>query len=323
MRISKEKYGEMYIKMLHARLFEEKLAYLFSMGLVHGTTHLYTGEEASAVGACCALEPEDLITGTHRGHGQSIGKGIDLNRMMAEMLGKATGCCKGRGGSMHIADFEKGNLGTNGIVGGGHAIAAGAALTLRMKKKNNVVVCFFGDGASNEGSFHESLNLASVWKLPVIFFCENNLYGMSTPVSKSMNIGNIADRAAAYGIKGEIVDGNDVVEVYKTVSNAREYAKNNGPVLIEAKTYRWRGHSKNDSNVYRTEEEIASWREKCPIKRFRGYLENSKIFTANELDAMEKQAEEDIENAVEFAQNSPYPGLDTIMEDVYAQGEQK
>lgn len=316
--ISKEKMKEMYIKMLHTRLFEEKVAYFFSMGMVHGTTHLYVGEEASAIGACCALETEDLITSTHRGHGQCIGKGIDLNKMMAELLGKVTGYCKGKGGSMHIADLERGNLGANGVVGGGHCISVGAALTLRMKKKDNVVLCFFGDGAANEGSFHEALNLASVWKLPVIFFCENNHYGMSVPVTKSMNIKNVAERAAAYGIKGETVDGNDVIEVYEAVKKAREYVMENGPTLIEAKTYRWLGHSKSDANVYRTREEIASWKEKCPIKRFRTYLEDNKTFTAEELDEIEKRAAEEIEQAVEFARNSPYPDLDTILEDVYA-----
>lgn len=318
MTISKAKHKEMYIKMLHTRLFEEKVAYFFSMGMVHGTTHLYVGEEASAVGACCALDEEDLITSTHRGHGQCIGKGIDLNRMMAELLGKVTGYCKGKGGSMHIADLERGNLGANGVVGGGHCISVGAALTLKMKKKNNVVVCFFGDGAANEGSFHEGLNLASVWKLPVIYFCENNLYGMSVPTSKSMNIKDVAERAAAYGIKGQIIDGNNVVEVYETVKKAKEYVKKNGPILIESKTYRWLGHSKSDANVYRTKEEIAAWKEKDPIKWHRNYLLENGIFTAEELDAVEKQAKEDIEKAVEFAESSPYPPLDIIMEDVYA-----
>lgn len=182
MNIDKSRLKEMYLKMLHVRRFEEKVAYLFTLGKVHGTTHLYVGEEASAIGACSALEEKDLITSTHRGHGHCIGKGIDLNRMMAELLGKKAGYCKGKGGSMHIADLSRGNLGANGVVGGGHSIAVGAALTLQMKKLDQVVVCFFGDGASNEGSFHEALNLASVWKLPIIFFCENNLYGMSVPI---------------------------------------------------------------------------------------------------------------------------------------------
>jgi pyruvate dehydrogenase E1 component alpha subunit len=237
---------------------------------------------------------------------------------MAELLGKETGYCKGKGGSMHIADLSRGNLGANGVVGGGHSIAVGAALTLRMNKSDQVVVCFFGDGASNEGSFHEALNLASVWKLPVIFFCENNLYGMSVPTSKSMNVKDVAARAAAYGIPGKVLDGNDVIGVYEAVLEAKEYVKHNGPILLEAKTYRWLGHSKSDANVYRTKEEIASWKEKCPIKRFRKYAEENGLFTASELDAIEKQTTEDIEKAVEFAEQSPYPSLDTILDDVYA-----
>lgn len=318
MEISKEKYKEMYEKMHHVRKFEEKVAYFFSMGMVHGTTHLYVGEEATGVGACSALEDKDLITSTHRGHGHCIGKGIDLNKMMAELLGKSTGYCKGKGGSMHIADLTRGNIGANGVVGGGHAIAVGAGLTIKMKKEDRVVVCFFGDGASNEGSFHEAINLASVWKLPIIFICENNLYGMSVPTSKSMNIKDVADRAAGYGIKGMVIDGNDVEEVYKTVMEAKDYVKQNGPILIEAKTYRWLGHSKSDANVYRTKEEIASWKEKCPIKRLGNYLVENNIFTKEELDEIDKKTTEDMERAVEFAEKSPYPSLDTILEDVYA-----
>lgn len=316
--INKEKLHEMYEKMLHTRNFEEKVAYFFSMGMVHGTTHLYVGEEATGVGACCALDEHDIITSTHRGHGQCIGKGINLNRMMAELLGKATGYCKGKGGSMHIADVSKGNLGANGVVGGGIPIATGAGITVKMKKQDRVVVCFFGDGASNQGCFHESVNLASVWKLPVIYLCENNLYGMSTHISKSMNITDISVRAQAYGIPGKSIDGNNVLEVYGTVLEAKEYVKKNGPILIVANTYRITGHSKSDANVYRTKEEIAAWKEKCPIKAMRKYLEDNGIFTAEELDFIEKKAHEDIEKAVEYARNSPYPSLDTILEDVYA-----
>ena len=318
MNIDKTKLKEMYLKMLHIRRFEEKVSYLFTLGKVHGTTHLYVGEEASAVGACCALEEKDLITSTHRGHGHCIGKGIDLDRMMAELLGKETGYCKGKGGSMHIADLTRGNIGANGVVGGGHSIAVGAALTLRMSKSDQVVLCFFGDGASNEGSFHEALNLASIWKLPVVFFCENNLYGMSMGAGKSMNIEDVAMRAAAYGIPGKVVDGNNVLEVYQATLEAREYVRHNGPMLLEAKTYRWLGHSKSDANIYRTKDEIAEWKEKCPIKSFRKYLADNSIFDSSELDAIEKQAALDIERALEFAEQSPYPSFDSICEDVYA-----
>jgi pyruvate dehydrogenase E1 component alpha subunit len=287
--------------------------------MVHGTTHLSVGEEASGVASCMALHDDDLITSTHRGHSQVIGKGVDLNKMMAELLGKTTGYCKGKGGSMHIADVERGNLGANGVVGGGHGIATGAALTQQMKNTGKVVMCFFGDGATNEGSFHENINLASVWKLPVIYFCENNIYGMSVSIEKSMNITDIAIRAKSYGIPGYTIDGNDAVEVYETVKKAAEYCRSGkGPVLIESKTYRYLGHSKSDANAYRTKEEIAQWRKNDPIKRLKAYMIENNISTEEALTAIEEKAREDIEAAVEFANNSPNPSLDTITEDVYA-----
>ena len=316
--ISREKMSEMYEKMLHVRKFEEKVAYFFSMGQIHGTTHLYIGEEASGVGACSALEDKDVITSTHRGHGHCIGKGIDLNKMMAELLGKETGYCKGKGGSMHIADVSRGNLGANGVVGGGLPLSVGAGLTTKMKNIDRVVVCFFGDGASNQGSFHEALNLASIWKLPIIYICENNQYGISMSVKKHVNIPDLSIRASSYGIPGKTIDGNDVLLVYQTVLEAKEYVKKNGPMLIVANTYRWMGHSKSDANRYRTKEEIAEWKEKCPIKRFREYLEENGIFTAKELDEIDRKTTNDIENAVEYAKNSAYPSLDTILDDVYA-----
>lgn len=317
--ISRDILLEMYMRMNEARAFENKVSYFFARGMVHGTTHLSIGQEASGVASCMALREDDYITSTHRGHSQVIGKGIDLNRMMAELLGKYTGYCKGKGGSMHIADVEAGNLGANGVVGGGIAIAVGAALTQQMKKTGRLVLCFFGDGATNEGSFHESLNLASVWKLPVIFFCENNFYGMSVPQSKSMNIKNIADRAKSYGMPGYTIDGNDAIEVYKTVKEVAEYVRSgNGPVLIESRTYRWLGHSKSDAQVYRTKEEIEEWKAKCPIKRLRNCLLENKIATEEELDKIEKKAVDDIEKAVEFANESPEPPLEILTEDVYA-----
>ncbi len=315
----KEKMVEMYKRMNEARSFEEKVSFFFARGMVHGTTHLSVGEEASGVASCMALEAYDLITSTHRGHSQVIGKGIDLNKMMAELLGKATGYCKGKGGSMHIADIKAGNLGANGVVGGGHGIAVGAALTQKLKKTGKIVLCFFGDGAANEGSFHEAVNLASIWRLPVIFFCENNFYGMSMPLSKHMNIKDIVKRAEAYGIPGYIVDGNDAVAVYRKVKEAAEYVRSGkGPVLIESKTYRWLGHSKSDANVYRTKEEIVEWKKKCPLKRFRAYLLKEEILTEEEADAIERKAKEDIEKAVEYANNSPEPPIGTLLEDVYA-----
>ena len=317
--IDKETILEMYKRMNQARAFEEKVSYFFARGMVHGTTHLSVGEEASSVAACMALNKDDLITSTHRGHSQVIVKGIDLNKMMAVLLGKYTGYCKGKGGSMHIADVEAGNLGANGVVGGGHGIAVGAALTQQMKKTGKIVLCFFGDGASNEGSFHESLNLASVWKLPVIFYCENNLYGMSVPVKNSMNIKDIAIRAKAYGIPGYVVDGNNAIDVYNLIKEVSEYVRSGkGPVLVESKTYRWLGHSKSDAQVYRTKEEVEEWKKKCPIRRLRKYILENNIAKEEELNDIEKTAKDQIEEAVEFANNSPNPPIETVTEDVYA-----
>lgn len=317
MSLSKEKLRGMLEKMYQTRKFEEKVAYFFAMGMVHGTTHLYVGEEATATGVCSAMEPQDLMTSTHRGHGHCISKGIDLNRMMAEFLGKATGYCKGKGGSMHIADLDNGNLGANGVVGGGHCVAVGAAMTTQKKKLDRIVVCFFGDGASNEGSFHEAANLASIWNLPILFVCENNQYGMSMSKKRSMNIDDIAVRASSYGFPGKSIDGNNVIEVYEETKKAREYVKENGPMLLVSNTYRFLGHSKSDANVYRTKEEIEEWKAKGPIIRMKAYmLENG--FTKAELDEIEKQATVDIENAVKYAEDSPYPSMDTIMDDIYA-----
>ena len=315
----KEVYQEMYKRMNEARYFEQKVSWFFSRGMVHGTTHLSMGEEASGVAPCMALEDGDLITSTHRGHSQVIGKGVDLNKMMAELLGKATGYCKGKGGSMHIADIDSGNLGANGVVGGGHSLSVGAALTQQMKKTGKIVLCFFGDGAANEGSFHEALNLASIWKLPVIFYCENNLYGMSMSVNKHMNIKDIADRAASYGMPGYVVDGNDAATLYDKMLEITKYVREgNGPVLVESKTYRWLGHSKSDANVYRTKEEIEEWKAKDPIEKFKNYLIKKKYFNEAELTEIEEKAKEDIEKAVEFSNNSPDPELETALTDVYA-----
>jgi pyruvate dehydrogenase E1 component alpha subunit len=323
LNIKLKKYPEdlllnMYHNMLLTRKFEEKVAYFFSMGMVHGTTHLYAGEEAVAAGVCAAMKPEDLMTSTHRGHGHCISKGIDINRMMAELLGKEAGYCKGKGGSMHIADLERGNLGANGVVGGGLPIAVGAALTTRMKKINRIVVCFFGDGATNQGSFHESLNLASVWKLPVLFICENNQYGMSTSVKRSMNIADISVRASAYGIPGKSVDGNDALNVYENALEAREYVKQNGPMLLVCETYRHMGHSKSDACVYRSKEELAEWKMKDPIDRLAKYLVENQYKTEIECEALEKKAMDEIEAAADYAKKCAYPSQDTLLEDVYA-----
>lgn len=316
--VERELLHELYLKMMQTRRFEETAAKLFSLGRVHGTAHFCIGEEATGVGGCMALEPEDLIYATHRGHGQSIGKGMDIGRMMAEFLGKSTGFCRGKGGCMHIADLSRGNLGANGIVGGQFPIAVGAALSTRLQKIDRVVVCFCGDGSTNEGTFHESLNLASIWNLPIVFFCVNNQYGMSMHVDNHMNIDDISLRATSYGMEGRSVDGNDVLAVYHATQEAREYAATKGPILLVANTYRIMGHSKSDACTYRDKSEVEYWRERCPIKRMREYLLAEKIFTEKELVAIEEQADADIKAAVEFAEQSPDPPLSAATEDVYA-----
>ncbi|MEX2443499.1 MAG: thiamine pyrophosphate-dependent dehydrogenase E1 component subunit alpha [Alkalispirochaeta sp.] len=316
--LTPQQLKDMYTKMNHIRAFEEKVAYFFSRGMVHGTTHLYVGEEGTAVGALAPLSDKDLITSTLRGHGHTIAKGIDLNRMMAELLGRTNGYCKGKGGSMHIADLSRGNLGANGIVGGGIPIAAGAALTLKMHKQDQVVVSFFGDGALNEGSFHESLNLASVWDLPVVFMCENNQYGMSMSRHKSINIEDLSDRAKAYGIPGTSIDGQNVFEVYDAMIDAIDHAKKTGPVLLVSETYRYMGHSKSDANRYRTKEEINEWKQRDPIAILRAEMLARNAVDEQELDAIEKQTREDIEVAVRFAEEAGEPDLDDIINDVYA-----
>ena len=305
--------------MILCRKFEENAAKMFNLGKIHGTTHLCIGEEATGIGVCSVLAKEDYILQTHRGHNQSIGKNMSIKRMMAEFLGKATGYCKGMGGSMHIADFSVGSLGANGIVGGGIPIATGAAFTQRYTKSDSITVCFFGDGATNEGAFHESLNLASVWKLPVLFVCTNNLYGMSTHISKSMNIYDISLRATSYVIKGISLDGNDVLSIYRETVKAKEYVLKNGPMLMVLNTYRWTGRSKSDTQEYRTKKEVDEWKEKCPIKRHGEYLLSHMLFSKEDLALMHIQAEQEIRDAVTFAEDSPEPCIENILDDVYAE----
>jgi len=317
-KVAREMLLDMYRKMALSRAFEETAMRLFSLGKVHGTAHFCVGEEATGTGVCAGIEPQDLIYATHRGHGQSISKGMDINLMMAEFLGKATGVCKGKGGCMHIADISAGNLGANGIVGGGIPIAVGAALGTAMQKIDRVVVCFFGDGASNQGTFHEAINLASVWKLPIVFACVNNCYGMSMRVNASMNIEDISLRAASYGIPGRSADGNDVMAVRDAAYEAREHARKKGPVLLVLNTYRIMGHSKSDSGAYRRKEEVEEWKKKDPIKRFASFLVEQDHFCAAELSAVDTEAQAAIERAVAFAESSPEPSLDTVEQDVYA-----
>lgn len=320
MRISEKKLKEIYEGMLRIRYFEEKARELFTSGEIPGFLHSYLGEEAVATGVCAVLEKDDYITSTHRGHGHVIAKGAQLDKMMAELFGKKTGYCKGKGGSMHIADFSIGVVGAVGIVGAGIPIANGVALASKMKKTKKVVVSFFGDGASNQGAFHEALNLASVWNLPVIFICENNFYAESTPQKEHQKIKDVSIRAASYDIPGTTVDGNDVISVFEATQKAVKRAREDkGPSLIEAKTYRWMGHYIGDPASYRPKGEAEEWRKKCPIKRFRQKLLKEKLLQRDELEKIGKEAKKEIEEAVTFARKSPLPELNEALEDVYAE----
>ncbi|MEA2015447.1 MAG: thiamine pyrophosphate-dependent dehydrogenase E1 component subunit alpha [Actinomycetota bacterium] len=317
--LKKDKKIEMLKKMYEIRHFENQAEQFIIRGIIHGTCHLYIGEEATAIGAAYGINKDDYITSTHRGHGHCIGKGADLKTMMAELFGKRTGYCKGKGGSMHIADVSSGNLGANGVVGGSIGIATGAALTCRMKKNGKMVVCFFGDGAANRGIFHGSLNLASVWSLPVIYLCENNTYGMSTPLKQAFNIKKISDRKSAYGIDGLTIDGNNLVEVFNVVSHFADRCRiGEGPVLIESLTYRWKGHSKSDVQVYRTKEEVRKWKEKDPIKKYKNILFEQGVLTEERDKEIGKEVKSSIEEAVEFAKESQFPDPEEIEDDVYS-----
>jgi len=318
--ISRECKLEMLYKMMLIRAFEKQAEKLFMKNLVHGTMHLSIGEEAVPVGSIFAAEKTDYITSTHRGHGHMIAKGGDIRKMFAEFLGKETGYCHGRGGSMHIADFSLGNLGANGVVGAGIPIATGAALALKMKKRKDIVLTFFGDGAANEGTFYESLNMAAIWKLPEVFICENNMYAMSSPVSKFVPTQNISNRASAFGIPGITVDGMDVIAIYEVVREAVKRAREGkGPTLIEAKTYRYRGHSKSDKNLYRTKVEIEEWKKKDPIIRFIKKATESGEIDDEKIEKIRKDVAKDIEEGVKFALNSPEPSTDALLEYVYAE----
>jgi pyruvate dehydrogenase E1 component alpha subunit len=317
--LPREKLAWMLQKMCEIRYFEEKAEELYTRGLVHGTMHLSIGQEASSVGSIATLRPDDLIIHHHRGHGHTIAKGADITLMMAEFLGKELGYCRGRGGSMHIADIPGGNLGATGVVGSGMPTAVGIALALQMHRSAQVLLCFFGDGAANLGEFHESLNMASIWKLPVVFICENNQYGMSMSVRRAMNIEHISTRAVAYGIPGETVDGNDVLAVYQTVVAAVEGARSGeGPSLIENVTYRWRGHSKSDRNLYRTQEEIEEWKKRCPIKRFKKALIEADVMDSEEVEAIDREAKATVDRAAEEALTFPEPSPENMEDEVYA-----
>jgi len=310
----KEALRRMYL----IRRFEEGAEDAYTRGLIHGTMHLSIGQEASAVGACMDLRKSDYITSTHRGHGHCIAKGAEPKLMFAEFFGKEEGYCRGRGGSMHIADVASGNLGANGIVAGGIPIAVGAALAIKKQKRDDVALCFFGDGASNEGAFHEALNMAAIWKLPVLFVCENNKYGMSVSTERSMAVTHVADRAAGYNMPGLVVDGNRIADVSEAVMNATARARRGeGPSLIECKTYRIRGHSKSDRNRYRTKEEIEEWKARDPIGHFETELASYGLFKPDELAAVRDDAEREIADAIEYARNGTDPDPREVTRDVY------
>jgi len=322
----KELLLKMYETMLEIRIFEERVITLFVTGEIPGWLHSYIGEEAVATGVCANLKKDDYIVSTHRGHGHCIAKGVDINSMMAELFAKETGCCKGRGGSMHIADASVGILSANGIVGGGIPIAAGAAFGSAYKKDGRVTVSFFGDGASQQGSFHESLNLASIWNLPIIFVCENNFYALSEPCkapvlpgqTRHLNIDNIADRAASYGMKGIIVDGMDAVKVYEAIKGIIDDVRGcKGPVLVEAKTYRYKGHFEGDPQYYRTKEEIGEWMKKDPILALEMKLLNEKIAAHSELENIKNSIEKKVEKAIDYARKSPEPSIDTALDYIF------
>ena len=316
--IEKQRLISIYKKMNDIRRFELKAQSFFEENKLRGSVHLYVGQEAVAATVCSLLTDADYITSTHRGHGHCIAKGAELNQSMAELMGRATGYCRGRSGSMHIADFSKGNLGANAIVGGGVGIAVGAALAAQLKGTDQVAVSFFGDGASNQGVTHEAMNLAAVWRLPVIFVCENNGFGISVPTKESTSVTDISKRSAAYDIPGYTVDGNDVFQIDEAMNKAIERAKKGeGPTLIECKTYRWLGHWTGDPQVYRTREEVEQWKQKCPIKRLREYILEHSILTEEEVNEMEHRSQEEVEAAANFALESPEPDPATVMEDVF------
>lgn len=316
--ISKETMLELYRVMVRIRAFENEAIELAKANITRAAVHTYNGEEAIAVGVCAHLSNKDYITSTHRGHGHCIAKGADLRRMFAELMGRETGYCKGKGGSMHIADLATGNLGANGIVGGGIPMAMGAGLGQQVAHEPHLTVSFFGDGASNEGSFHEALNMASIWNLPVVFICENNKFGISTSTENSMNIERISERAKAYGIKGLTVDGNDLVEVYQTFAEVKEEVlAGKGPVLLEMDTYRMSGHYFGDSENYRNREDVEKWKEKDPILRCEQRLIKVHGVSEDELKAIQKEEEKLVLAASEQAKLDPEPAVEDIMNDLY------
>jgi pyruvate dehydrogenase E1 component alpha subunit len=309
----------LYRQMVQIRRFEEELFRLFLKRPMPGSMHQYIGQEAVAVGVCAHLAKEDYVTSTHRGHGHCIAKGVEIKAIMAEMFAKKTGCCKGMGGSMHIADFGVGMLGANAIVGAGIPIATGAGWSCKARYPGRVSVAFFGEGAANEGAFHEGINLAAVWRLPVVFVCENNLYNFSVHYKKTMLLDNVADRAAAYGIPGQVVDGMDLLAVYGAAGEAIKRARQgDGPTLLECKTYRFMGHSRFEPAGYRSKEEVEAWKKRDPIPMFREWLLKSLLASEAEFEEIDNAVAMEIEAAVAFAEQSPDPEPDDYARYIFA-----
>jgi len=324
MQAKKQEKIDLYTLMYRIRAFEERGFISFNKGLTHGVLHLYTGEEAIAAGCIYDLRKEDYITSTHRGHGHLIAKGADMGRMFAELLGKETGYCRGRGGSMHITDMTIGILGANGIVGAGVPIAVGAGFGIKYKGLDQVVLCFFGDGTIATGAFHEGINMASVWKLPVIFVCENNLYGISVPIKKACALDTLANRSAGYGIPGVCVDGNDVLAVRKAATEAVDRARRGeGPTFLECQTYRWYGHFTADDGKYRPAEEVRYWKEeRDPIKNLAKEMLNKNEVTQQEIERIHDEVNEEIEKAFRFAEQSDPADVENMLRGVYYSAEQ-
>jgi len=317
--LSSAQLVDMLRMMLRIRQFEQRALELYREGVMRGTTHPYIGMEAVAVGTCAALRPADRITSTHRGHGHCLAKGGDPRLMMAELLGRAAGYCKGKGGSMHIADVEAGILGANGIVGGGMGLATGAALATKLAGRDEVAVCFFGDGALNQGIFHEAANMAAIWGLPVVYVCENNQYAMSARADRFTSVPDPSVRAGSYGFPGLSCDGMDALAVYKTVGGAVARARaGGGPSIVVCVTYRYLGHHVGDPLNYRDKAEVETWRAKDPIERLRAALLERRVLTAAEADGLRAEVEREIDDAVAFAKASPEPDPSTLAEDVYA-----
>ena len=317
--VERGEWKEYLETMLKIRYFEEKVFELLSQDLIVGASHVYAGQEAVAVGACAAIRADDYIASTHRGHGHCLAKGGKLPEMMAELCGKQTGYCKGRGGSMHIADVSTGNLGATGIVGSNIPVATGAGIAVKMRKTDQVVLCFFGDGASNTGAFHEALNMGGAWKLPVVYICENNLYGMSCSVKRVCSTPDIAVRAASYGMPSDKVDGMDVLAVKEAVGKGVQRArKGEGPMLIECETYRYFGHSRSDPRAYRTKEEEAEWKARDAIEKLKKQILENNVMSGAEVEAMEEDVQRQVDEAAQFALNSPDPSPESLFDDIYA-----